>query len=339
MSGGRIKIAKQALILFIRSLPSNSKFNVCSFGSTFDYIFEESAVYSNESMNKAISNIETFTAGYGGTELLPPFEDICAKNTETEYPRSVFILTDGSISNTEDMLKKISENNHHTRVHSFGVGSGTSKYLVNEMAKLGLGSSTIVDDDDNRLNAKVIRALKYAAKPAFTNFSLNWSENQSAVKLITPEAPNIPNVYEEEPFQLYAILDESKMKNSQLSITMFNTNEQTDDTLVVSINPEDIIESDSTHSFQIAARKYIDFTTRFSKEEKKVKDELILDVSVKYSVLSDQTAFFGKIKNKDKSGEEMQLIEVPIKKLNSHEANEIGFRSQALFRKTDNVRM
>ena len=38
-------------------------------------------------------------------------------------------------------------------------------------------------------------------------------------------------------------------------------------------------------------------------------------MSVKYSVLSDKTAFFGKIKNKTKSAEEMKTIEIPIKSL------------------------
>jgi uncharacterized protein with von Willebrand factor type A (vWA) domain len=135
MVGNRIKIAKQALILFIRSLPSNSKFNVCSFGSDFDYLFPESVGYSNETMGEAIEEIEEFESDYGGTDLYEPFVNFCSKEMETEYPRSVFILTDGSIENTDELLIKITENNHHIRVHSFGVGSGTSKYLVNEIAK------------------------------------------------------------------------------------------------------------------------------------------------------------------------------------------------------------
>ena len=42
--------------------------------------------------------------------------------------------------------------------------------------------------------------------------------------------------------------------------------------------------------------------------------KIILEQSLKYSVLSSQTAFFGKIKNKEKSGEEMKTIEIPITK-------------------------
>ena len=38
MSGSRIKKARDALILFLRSLPVGCKFSVISFGSRFEYL-------------------------------------------------------------------------------------------------------------------------------------------------------------------------------------------------------------------------------------------------------------------------------------------------------------
>ena len=34
-----IKLAREALILFLLSLPTGSKFNVCSYGSDFAFLF------------------------------------------------------------------------------------------------------------------------------------------------------------------------------------------------------------------------------------------------------------------------------------------------------------
>jgi len=42
MSGTRIENAKMALILFLKSLPPGSYFNVVSFGENFDKLFDES---------------------------------------------------------------------------------------------------------------------------------------------------------------------------------------------------------------------------------------------------------------------------------------------------------
>lgn len=75
------------------------------------------------------------------------------------HPRNIFLLTDGSISQPENVVNMIKENNHIARVHTFGIGSGASSYLIEEGAKAGLGLSFMVPDDDPSLNSKVIQAL------------------------------------------------------------------------------------------------------------------------------------------------------------------------------------
>jgi hypothetical protein len=74
--------------------------------------------------------------------------------------------------------------------------------------------------------------------------------------------------------------------------------------LVVEIDPLNVIESEEGHDFSLAAKKLIEQISLFGTEEEKSKDTI--DISVKYYVLSDKTAFFGKIKNKFKSGEEIK---------------------------------
>jgi len=55
------------------------------------------------------------------------------------------------------------------RVHSFGVGSGCSKYLVKETAKAGRGSYSFVDEKSENLKGKVITALTRAVEPSLKN--------------------------------------------------------------------------------------------------------------------------------------------------------------------------
>ena len=187
MTGSKIKIALDALeLFFIRSIPQNSKFNIISFGHNFVPLYEESIVYNQNNMEKTIDKIKKFEADLGGTELLDPVNYVLSSTQSFEYPRNVFILTDGGISNTESLLTKIEESNNHTRIHSFGIGSGASIYLVKEIAKAGKGTSTIIPDNDKHLASKVINALNKAAKPAFTNISINWKKNSGCIQLQYP---------------------------------------------------------------------------------------------------------------------------------------------------------
>ena len=214
MSGSRIKVALDALELFIRSIPPNSKFNIISFGSTHQLMYDKSVTYNNKNMEHAINQIKTFRADLGGTELFSPIEFAVSQESDYQWPRNIFVLTDGDITDTDTVLNKIKQFNHHTRVHSFGIGSGASIYLVKEIAKEGKGSSTLIADNDPHLKAKVIKALKKASKPAFTNISVDWMQNKHNVIMYSPKAPNVPYIYEEEPFHFFAVLSESDLQDT-----------------------------------------------------------------------------------------------------------------------------
>ena len=76
MWNDRIKSARKALELFIRSLPTGSHFSIMSFGSGFDFTQgpkgEIIIPYTQESCNKAIEEVKEFEADFGGTEIYRP---------------------------------------------------------------------------------------------------------------------------------------------------------------------------------------------------------------------------------------------------------------------------
>ena len=56
MNGTYIKLAKKALIMFIRSLPSESKFSIISFGSNYKSMFidgEDTIPYDDNTRESA----------------------------------------------------------------------------------------------------------------------------------------------------------------------------------------------------------------------------------------------------------------------------------------------
>ncbi len=54
MEGARIEQAKLALLIFLKSLPPGSYFNVVSFGSSYSQLFEQSQPYEDNIVRNAI---------------------------------------------------------------------------------------------------------------------------------------------------------------------------------------------------------------------------------------------------------------------------------------------
>ena len=108
----RLEMALEALRLFLRSLPTNSRFSIISFGSTCEFltlngdtIFE----YDDTQLKGVINLVNEFTANFGGTNLLEPLRlalDIFQSDDPLirNLTRKVFLLTDGTVGNKGDLL-------------------------------------------------------------------------------------------------------------------------------------------------------------------------------------------------------------------------------------------
>jgi len=84
----------------------------------------------------------------GGTEIYRPLESIFRDEVDEQFPRIIFLITDGDIDNPERVIELIEKNNWHTRVHSFGIGSGVSTHLVRQSAMAGKGKAYFIQDGE-----------------------------------------------------------------------------------------------------------------------------------------------------------------------------------------------
>lgn len=78
---GAITMAKKALKIFMHSLPEGSKFNICGFGSTHEFMFEDKCVqdYNEDTLKMALMDIDTYDQRdrcLGGTEIFNPLKEI-----------------------------------------------------------------------------------------------------------------------------------------------------------------------------------------------------------------------------------------------------------------------
>ena len=115
MRGSYIKSASETLVLFLKSIPPGCSFNIIGFGSSYTSLFPESVSYNEESLEDAIRHAESLQADLGGTELLSPLKHIFSRCLLPGLPRQIFVLTDGSVSNSQLCIDEVKKNVHKCR--------------------------------------------------------------------------------------------------------------------------------------------------------------------------------------------------------------------------------
>lgn len=174
MDGSNMRLVKQALKVFLKSLPVGVKFNICSFGSSYSFLWPKSVTYSQTALDEAIRHAETFNANFGGTEMLQPIK-ATIKQRYNDMPLDVMLLTDGEIWNQNELFSYLNKSVHDSkapiRFFTLGIGNGASHALIEGVAKAGNGFSQTVADGE-KMDTKVVRMLKGALSPHINDYTL-----------------------------------------------------------------------------------------------------------------------------------------------------------------------
>ncbi|RMZ79352.1 hypothetical protein DV737_g3449, partial [Chaetothyriales sp. CBS 132003] len=167
---GNIPTLVAALKIFLKSLPANGvKFNICSFGSHFSFLFQQSKTYDESSLEEALKHVSKFAADFGGTEMFPAVEATCKKRYG-DMPLEVMILTDGQIWNQNQLFEFINKQKN-ARFFSLGIGACASSALVEGIARAGNGFSQFVGENE-KMDKRVVRMLKGALTPHIDDYTL-----------------------------------------------------------------------------------------------------------------------------------------------------------------------
>jgi hypothetical protein len=95
---------------------------------------------------EAEEQVSLFKADMGGTEIYKPLDDIFNEPVDEKLPRHIYLLTDGEVCNTEQVVELIKKNNKNSKVHTFGIGNGVSTSLIKDSALAGHGHYTFITD-------------------------------------------------------------------------------------------------------------------------------------------------------------------------------------------------
>ncbi|KAH6865698.1 von Willebrand domain-containing protein [Alternaria rosae] len=182
--GGQIPTLVSALKVFLKSIPIGCMFNICSFGSSHSFLWENSQLYGQDTLEEAIRHVEAFGANFGGTETLNAVK-ACFEARNTELLTELMLLTDGDIWSQDQLFDYISKNTKNGRVRVFpmGIGGGVSSALIEGVARAGRGFAQMVANNE-KLDSKIVRMLKGALTPHIQDYRLEVRYEDDSVESV-----------------------------------------------------------------------------------------------------------------------------------------------------------
>jgi Ca-activated chloride channel homolog len=214
MAGTSILEVRNALQLCLRSLVPGCRFNIVSFGDSHSALFPESRPYDEASMSEASALVASLDADMGGTEMRPALEFVLGHAAAAGLAKQVLLLTDGEVTNTDEIIDLAGRHAASARFFTFGIGAGASHHLLRGIARASGGAAEFIAPGE-RIEAKVMRQFKRVLAPALAEVSVDWGQRDTL-----PSADVVPPVFNGERLTIYALGTPSAPATATLSATL-----------------------------------------------------------------------------------------------------------------------
>ncbi|KAI0517876.1 von Willebrand factor type A domain-containing protein [Xylaria bambusicola] len=224
----KIESLRSAMHFFLKGIPVGRSFNIWSFGSNYECLWDKSRVYDEESLSIALDYVnEKFHEDMGGTELLPALEAAIAAR-DWGLPCDVIVLTDGEVWQLGETLNLVRKARNYSngaiRFFSLGLGAHVSHALIEGIAREGGGCSEVIPKaDQGGWEARMIAILKAALTIHVHDLRLDIV----GLKAMTAPA----NLHSLSPFQahrIFLLLEQgSTLQNGNIALTFISEGKRT----------------------------------------------------------------------------------------------------------------
>ena len=308
MSGNKIKIASQALILFLQSLPVGSYYQIIGFGSTYNLYDELPKEYNKNNINKSIKIIESLEANLGGTNIFSPLDYIY--NSFQHYdkinlPKNIFLLTDGAVRDKDITLELIEEYSLIFRIYSIGIGNDFDENFIENAGVLGKGNYNFCKNLNN-LNSIIASEINKCCTSFITDLEINCNLDKN--NLINNIIPSF--IRDNEIINLYYILKKEDNKDEKVKLEIRYKDNEVNKIIEkkVEMNSEKIEKGEDFSKLIIY--NYIITNKNLSNDKK-------IELALKYQLFTKETSLFAEVELTNKISEQMNLKILGIKEANA----------------------
>lgn len=197
MEGFPLATSKQLLAKLIGDLRPNDYFNVVLFAGDSTALSETPLEANKENIDRAIDLID-HQRGSGGTELLGAVRQAMSLKHQPGVSRSIVLITDGYISAEKGTFDEIRNNLDNTNVFAFGIGSSVNRYLIEGVARAGMGEPFVVEKE-SEAEAVAEKFRSYIESPILTDINLK----AEGFDIYDVHAKHFPDMFAQRPIVLF----------------------------------------------------------------------------------------------------------------------------------------
>lgn len=193
MQGQSIAQAKAALARALERLRGSDRFNIIEFNTNHRRWASESKRATAETIADAQRWVDSLRAE-GGTNMVPALASALGDvQTVSGELRQIIFITDGLISNENELATLVRSQLGRSRLFTVGIGSAPNGHFMTSIARHGRGTFTWIPQAD-QVEQRMSELLDKIDSPALTGVGIEVSDSTSE---IYPRAT--PDLYLGEP--------------------------------------------------------------------------------------------------------------------------------------------
>ncbi|MFH1250004.1 MAG: VIT domain-containing protein [bacterium] len=283
MQGESIGQAIKALQICLHSLSEGDRFNIIGYGSTYEFLFSESADYNQETLDFAIKQVELSGANLGGTEVYAPLKK--ALKIRTSLPKKIVLITDGEFGNEEEVIKLCQHYKDSVTIFPVGIGRGVNEYVLKAIARVTGGVAEFIHPNE-RIEPKIIQQYNRLRGVGSGAVQIDWGEYGDG--LMIPK--EIANFFQGDTLVVYKTI--TAIKPSPIKLYLGDAKDT--ECWTMELDEQDVICDDTVPILR--ARRWIqEMEESFNNDDSerddvKLKEEII-ELGCRYGLMSSLTSY------------------------------------------------
>jgi Ca-activated chloride channel family protein len=285
MSGPPLALAKGVMRELISQLRPVDTFDVITFESGTNRLFEQPMPANATAVAQALAFIDGLSAG-GGTEMAGAVEAALTGRVGTGRNRYVFFATDGYIGDEErifagarSFVRALHRGGHVARVFAIGIGSSPNRHLLDGLADAGQGLpiDVVVPEDTTRT---VMAVQRWIDASVLSGLAIEWG----GLKVDAAVPGALPDL-----FASHAVVVHGRFEGAPTGPIVLR-GKSGDDEIEIPVTVASTAETDRTLSTLWARARVAELEPRLWAGEDAEATEQITELGLEYRLVTAYTS-------------------------------------------------